>query len=458
MRLAVAFLSSVVFAQAPQPTGIWEGALEAGGMKLRIAVHIGAAPGGDLKATIDSIDQNVKGIPVSAVIWESPSLRLALPAMRATFVATIDEAGQTLTGQWSQAGQSLPLTLRRVEKVTELSRPQTPLPPFPYREQPVTVRNAEGTELAGTLTLPPPGTGVKFPAALLLSGSGPQDRDASMFGHKPFLVLADALTRQGFAVLRLDDRGTAKSKGDFRSATTADFRDDASAALDFLRSRESIDSARIGLIGHSEGALVAAMLAASRPDDVAFLVSLAGPGIPFDQLLIEQGEAVLRASGAPADAIAKQRKSQEAMFPLLLGNKSSFELKTEIEKALSLDELPPSERAVADIQVSQSLSPWFRALLAIDAAKFYEKVRCPVLAINGSNDTQVVAESNLKGIAAALKRGGNSAVDVFTAPGVNHLLQTSKSGSPSEYPNIEETVAPTVLERLTKWLAQFVSR
>jgi pimeloyl-ACP methyl ester carboxylesterase len=451
--------TTIANAQAPSPVGIWEGALAAGGVRLRIALHIGSAPDGVLKATLDSIDQNVRGIPVTDVLWDPPSLRLALPPLRANYIAKMDETGNTLDGIWSQGDQQLPLSMKRVEKASELLRPQTPKPPFPYREQPVTVRNAaDDVNLEGTLTLPPAREGLKFPALLLISGSGPQDRDATMFGHKPFAVIADALTRKGFAVLRLDDRGTGKSKGSFRAATTQDFLHDAAAALDFLRSRESIDPKRIGLFGHSEGAIVAAMLAAKRPDDVAFLVTYGGPGIPMSQLLIEQGEAVLKASGAPAEVIEKQRKTQEAMFPLLLSDKGSIEIKTEIDAILKTEEMSSAERSVADAQTSQALSPWFRGLLAIDPAKYFEKVRCPVLALNGGNDTQVAATSNLAAIAAALKRGGNSNFETAVLPKVNHLFQTSETGAPSEYGTIEETMSPEVMDRLTKWLSQFTSR
>jgi pimeloyl-ACP methyl ester carboxylesterase len=458
-RIVIAAAACGAFGQTPSPVGIWEGSLAAGGMRLRIALHIGAGPDRALKATLDSIDQGVRGIPVTDVIWEAPALRLALPPLRANYVATMNESGDTLDGTWSQGGQELPLVLKRVEKASELVRPQTPKPPFPYREQPVTVRNAtDGVDLEGTLTLPPAAAGAKFPALLLISGSGPQDRDATMFGHKPFAVIADALTRRGFAVLRLDDRGVGKSKGNFRAATTEDFFQDAAAALDFLRSRESIDAKRIGLFGHSEGAIVAARLAAERPEDVAFLITFGGPGIPMAQLLLEQGEAVLRASGAPPEAIARQRAAQEAMFPLLLSDKGSIEIKTELDAILKTPEMSAAERSVADVHISQALSPWFRSLLAIDPAKYFEKVRCPVLALNGGNDTQVPAESNLAGIAAALKRGGNAAFRTAAIPKVNHLFQTSATGSPSEYPAIEESVAPAVLEALTVWLAPFAAR
>lgn len=457
-RLLIAAIASSAFAQSPAPIGIWEGSLAAGGVRLRIALHIGAGPDRVLKATLDSIDQGVRGIPVADVIWEAPELRLALPPLQANYVATMNEAGDTLEGTWSQSGQQLPLVMKRVEKASELSRPQTPKPPYPYREQPVTVRSSDGVDLEGTLTLPQPGGASRFPALILISGSGPQDRDATMFGHKPFAVIADALTRRGFAVLRLDDRGVGKSKGSFRSATTQDFLRDAEAALEFLKARDSIDPKRIGLFGHSEGGIVAAMLAAQHPEHVAFLVTFGGPGIPMSHLLIEQGEAVLKSAGAPADAIAKQRSIQEAMFPLLLSDKGSIEIKTELDAIFKTVEMPAAERTVADAQISQALSPWFRGLLAIDPGKHFEKVRCPVLALNGANDTQVIAESNLAGIAAALKRGGNEKFETVSIPKINHLFQTAPTGSPAEYSTIEESVAEPILEQLTKWLAQFTSR
>lgn len=457
-RWLLAAVAGCAFAQPPSPIGIWEGSLAAGGVRLRIALHIGAGSDRVLKATLDSIDQGVRGIPVTGVIWEAPELRLALPPLQANYVATMNEAGDTLDGIWSQSGQQLPLVMKRVERASELSRPQTPKPPFPYREQPVTVRSQDGVELEGTFTIPPPAGAAKFPALLMISGSGPQDRDATMFGHKPFAVIADALTRRGFAVLRLDDRGVGKSKGNFRSATTQDFLQDAEAALDFLRARDPVDAKRIGLFGHSEGGIVAAMLAAKRPDDVAFLVTFGGPGIPMSRLLIEQGEAVLKSAGAPAEAIAKQRSIQEAMFPLLLSDKGSIELKTELDALFQVAEMPSAERTIASAQISQALSPWFRALLAIDPGRFFEKVRCPVLALNGELDTQVTAQSNLAGIGAALKRGGNPQFRTVAIPKVNHLFQTAETGSPSEYQTAEESVSPAVLDLLVNWLGQFLPR
>jgi pimeloyl-ACP methyl ester carboxylesterase len=457
-RWLIAAVACSAFAQPPSPIGIWEGSLAAGGVRLRIALHIGAGADRVLKATLDSIDQGVRGIPVTDVIWEAPELRLALPPLQANYVATMNEAGDTLDGVWSQSGQQLPLVMKRVEKASELVRPQTPKPPFPYREQPVTVRSKDGVDLEGTFTMPPPSGASKFPALLMISGSGPQDRDATMFGHKPFAVIADALTRRGFAVLRLDDRGVGKSKGNFRSATTQDFLHDAEAALDFLKARDPVDSKRIGLFGHSEGGIVAAMLAAERPDDVAFLVTFGGPGIPMSRLLIEQGEAVLKSAGAPAEAIAKQRSIQEAMFPLLLSDKGSIEIKTELDAIFQIADMPSAERTIASAQISQALSPWFRQLLAIDPGKFFEKVRCPVLAMNGELDTQVIAQSNLAGIEAALKRGGNQQIRAVAIPKVNHLFQTAETGSPSEYQTVEESVSPAVLDLLVNWLGQFLPR
>lgn len=457
-RWLIAAVACSAFAQPPSPIGIWEGSLAAGGMRLRIALHIGAGADRVLKATLDSIDQGVRGIPVTDVIWEAPELRLALPPLQANYVATMNAAGDTLEGTWSQSGQQLPLVMKRVEKASELLRPQTPKPPFPYREQPVTVRSKDGVDLEGTLTMPPPSGALKFPALLMISGSGPQDRDATMFGHKPFAVIADALTRRGFAVLRLDDRGVGRSKGNFRSATTQDFLHDAEAALDFLKARDPVDSKRVGLFGHSEGGIVAAMLAAERPDDVAFLVTFGGPGIPMPRLLIEQGEAVLKSAGAPAEAIAKQRSIQEAMFPLLLSDKGSIEIKTELDEIFQIADMPSAERTIASAQISQALSPWFRGLLAIDPGKFFEKVRCPVLAMNGELDTQVIARSNLAGIAAALKRGGNEQFRTVAIPKVNHLFQTAATGSPAEYQTVEESVSPAVLDLLGNWLGQFLPR
>jgi len=296
--------------------GTWLGTLDAGGVRLRVAFEISNAASG-LTATMDSLDQGAKGIPVAAVNYRRPALTMAVTAIGGTYRGELAADGETISGTWSQGGALLPLVLKRV-KQTELPaprRPQMPVKPYPYHEEDVVIDNATAkVKLAGTLTVPQ-GPGP-FPAVLLITGSGPQDRDESLMGHKPFLVLADHLTRQGIAVLRLDDRGVAKSTGDFAAATTADFSTDAESGFLYLLSRREIEPHKVGLIGHSEGGLIAPMVAA-RNEKVAFIVLMAASGVPGDDVLVEQVRMMAMASGAPRDQVATMTTLQREVLTIL---------------------------------------------------------------------------------------------------------------------------------------------
>ncbi|MDW8107233.1 MAG: alpha/beta fold hydrolase, partial [Armatimonadota bacterium] len=272
--------------------GVWWGVLEAGGQRLRLVFRISRTTDGGWTASIDSPDQGAQGIPVSAVQIEGRQITLKSELVQGEFVGALSADGKQLEGVWRQSGGEFKLTLARGEP-PKPKRPQEPQPPFPYRTEEVRVPNRKAKiELAGTLTLPegkPP-----FPAIVLLTGSGAQNRDEEVFGHKPFLVLADFLTRAGYATLRMDDRGIGGSGGEFGRATTFDFAEDALAAVRYLRNRKEIDRKRIGLLGHSEGALVGAIAAAQAPREVAFLIMLAGTGVPGEQVLYRQAELMAR--------------------------------------------------------------------------------------------------------------------------------------------------------------------
>ncbi|NJD20351.1 MAG: alpha/beta hydrolase, partial [Gemmatimonadetes bacterium] len=344
-------------------------------------------------------------------------------------------------------------------------RPQHPKPPFPYRAEEVAIPpGTPGVTLAGPLPLPQ-GTGP-FPAVVLVSGSGPQDRDESLMGHKPFLVLADHLTRKGIAVLRYDDRGVGKSTGSFSTATSEDFAADALAAVAFLKARGDVGA--VGIAGHSEGGLIGP-LAASRSADVAFLVMLAGPGLPGEEILYLQGDLIARAGGASEAQTAANRRIQEAMFGVVRTQPDSTAAVTEMQHALqeTLASLPADIRrameaeltpAALDAQIRQVNSRWFRFFLTYDPRPTLAKVRVPVLALNGALDLQVPAEANLREVEAALKRGGNADVTARLLPGLNHLFQTARTGSPSEYADITETMSPAALEAVSSWILQRFGR
>jgi pimeloyl-ACP methyl ester carboxylesterase len=446
LALQVLLFATAGFAQQPASpvAGSWEGALEVGAVKLRIGVAITVQPDGKLSATMDSPDQGAYGLALSDVTFADGVLKFSLRIASGSFEGRLNDAGTEIAGAWTQGGM-VPLVLKKVEKLTRLNRPQAPTPPFPYRLEEVTITNATGPAvLSGTLTVPE-GKGP-FPAVVLITGSGPQNRDEEIFGHKPFLVLADHLTRRGIAVLRYDDRGVGKSTGNVASATSEDFAGDAWAAWQTLSARPEIDPRRVGLLGHSEGGLIAPMVAASHRE-IAFVVMLAGTGVTGEQVMLRQAAAIMRASGASDDAIAANTALQQQVFAILREEKTT----PRIVERLQAIPVPGAKEASAAL-VKQSSSPWFRFFATYDPAPALTKVRCPVLAIAGELDLQVLPGQNLPAIGAALTQGGNQHHTVLELPGLNHLFQSARTGLPAEYGQIEETMAPAALDAITTWI------
>jgi pimeloyl-ACP methyl ester carboxylesterase len=438
--------------------GIWEGELAVGAVELRLVFHLRARPDGAIGGAMDSPDQGATGLAVTRVDYLGDDrVRIAVGSVFASFEAAPDERG-ALTGTFRQGQVSLPMSLDRVEAPTVRPRPQAPEPPFPYRQEDVTYENAQdGVTLAGTLTLPE-GDGP-FPAAILITGSGAQDRDETIFEHRPFLVIADHLTRAGIAVLRVDDRGVGGSSAGSTSATTANFAGDVRAGLAFLRARPEIAPRRIGLIGHSEGGIIAPMVAADD-HDVAFIVLLAGTGLPGEQILYLQAELLSRASGATEDVIAANRRTQEKLFAILEDDDlAPEEARRRMTAVLEADEnLPQGEEGQGFVssQLAMLETPWLRYFIMHDPAPVLERVRCPVLALNGTLDLQVPWRENLEAIGDALARGGNRDVTAKPLPGLNHLFQHAETGLVNEYGEIEETFSPEVLELMTAWILQRV--
>ncbi|MCP4148872.1 MAG: alpha/beta fold hydrolase, partial [bacterium] len=345
----------------------------------------------------------------------------------------------------------------------ELKRPQNPKKPYPYNEEEVTVQNkAANLTLAGTLTTPK--SGGPFPVVLLITGSGPQNRDEEVMGHKPFLVWADTLTRQGVAVLRLDDRGTGKSTGQLRDATTKDFAGDVLAAVEFLKKHNAVDPKRIGLLGHSEGGVIAPIVAA-QSNDVAFIVMLAGTGIDGAEILLLQNELLSRAAGTPEDEIKSNSKISKKVFHVV---KNERNLKSAKEKIVTIineayaqmsDEV--KKKPGVNLEALQrgalaSLAPWLRYFICYDPATALKKIKCPVLALLGAKDLQVTPKENHFAIKKALTEAGNKNFTVKVMPGLNHLFQVCETGAPTEYAIIEETVNPAALELVSKWILKQV--
>jgi pimeloyl-ACP methyl ester carboxylesterase len=442
--------------------GDWNGVLHSGPVELRLALHLTRAPDGSLTGTLDSLDQSAQGIPVSKVTEQERSVTLEIGAVKATYEGHVSADGAEIEGTFRQGGMSLPLTLRR-GLAAELARPQNPKKPYPYDEEEVAFDNAKaGVRLAGTLTLPR--TAGLHPAVLLITGSGPQDRDEAIMGHRPFLVIADYLTRQGIAVLRVDDRGVGKSTGKFKDATTVDFAGDARAGVDFLKARKDIDAKRIGLIGHSEGAIIAPMLASQSPD-IAFIVMLAGPGVTGKEVIVAQQYLINKAGGMPEDMARRYSEIERSVLDVAEhetdAGVAERKMRESIDKllaGLTEDQRKAQSELVLQLegQMKALTSAWFRAFLSYDPRPALEKVKAPVLAMNGELDLQVPPKQNLPAVGAALEAGGNPDYTLVKLPHLNHLFQTAQTGAPMEYAKIEETFAPVALAVIGEWIGRHV--
>jgi pimeloyl-ACP methyl ester carboxylesterase len=427
--------------------GTWQGTLDAGAMKLRIGLHVSKDAGG-WTSTFDSIDQGARGIPVKVTTVTGQTLHFEMPAMAVKFDGKLSADGTEIAGTFTQ-GAEIPMVFKRVEKVETLNRPQMPKAPFPYKSIEVSYEDKQG-KLAGTLTVPE-GAGP-FPAAIMITGSGPQNRDEELFGHKPFWVIADYLSRHGIAVLRIDDRGVGGSSGRSSRQTIQEMAADVLADVDFLKGRPEINSKKIGVIGHSEGGIVGP-LAASQSSDITFVVMLAGTGVTGEQVMYRQAELIAKANGENDASIAQNRAIQEMIFAAVRtapDEQTGLDrFRAEWRKAHGSD---PSE--VLESQVKSVLAPEIHSFESYDPAEALRKLKVPVLALNGSRDLQVPPSQNLPAIRAALTAGGNKDFEVIELPGLNHLFQTCQTCSPSEYGQIEETFSPKALEIMGGWLAR----
>ena len=449
MRLQCRFaplflLAAGLVAQAPGIEGSWEGALQTPGGNLRIRIHIARGTDGALSARMDSPDQGATGIPVSTISLTAGDLKWNLKMANASYAGNLNADATEISGKFTQ-GTEIPLTFKRMSKddIRPPSRPQEPKPPFPYKSLDVTFASkAAGVMLAGTLTLPD-GKGP-HPAVALVTGSGPQDRDETLMGHRPFAVLADFLSRRGIAVLRYDDRGIGKSTGAFAKATTADFADDAEGALNYLKTRPEIGARKVGFAGHSEGGIVVPIVAARRAD-VAFLALLAATAVSGADVILEQNQALAKAAGFTEERLKAARAKQMEYSAIYRQSKDDAEFENRLIAYLG---------EAGKSQLPVSMSPWLRYFMLYDPAPTLEKVQCPVIALNGEKDLQVLPGQNLPVLEAALKKGGNNDVTILRLPGLNHLFQTSKTGLPMEYGQIEETMSPAMLEPLAKWIRQ----
>jgi len=452
--LLLSFLFITIFSSAQEIVGSWKGVLKVQSQELPIVFNI-LGNDGILSSTMDSPSQGAMGIATDSISFVDNILRIDLTKFGINYVGTFD--GESIIGTFTQGGIPISLDLTR-GKYKAASKIQEPKEPYPYLSEEVVFINkkAENIKLSGTLTLPT--NEENPPVAILITGSGPQNRNQELLGHKPFLVLSDHLTRKGIAVLRYDDRGTAQSEGQFENATTFDFASDVAAAVAYLKTRKDvIDITKIGFIGHSEGGLIAPIIA-SENKEIAFCVLLAAPGISGKEILMTQTRKAMELGGVSQEDIKINEKYSEKIYEIC-GNYKGEASKTEIiaifgEMKNSSSEMLKSQLTdeVVTQQVNLITSPWMRTFIKIEPKDYLNKVNCPVLAINGEKDFQVVPEVNLEGIENGLKSANNTDVTVEEIINLNHLFQTSETGSFTEYATNEETFSPVALEIISDWI------
>jgi pimeloyl-ACP methyl ester carboxylesterase len=446
--------------------GIWVGILEVQGIKLRLIVRVTQDAAGALSAKLDVPDQGASDLTIDSISLEGQMFRFESKGLGLSYEGTLSNDGLEISGTLKQGPGTFPVTFKKADKAPTMGRPQDPKPPYPYLDEDVSYKNnVDAVRITGTLTMPR--TGGPFPAVLLITGSGSQDRNETTAGHRPFLVLADHLTRLGIAVLRVDDRGMGGSSAGSPNVTTENFVGDVLTGVEFLKSRKEINPRQIGLIGHSEGGMIAPM-AAIRSKDIAFLVLMAGTGFAGDEEILVQNEMLLKAQGFDDDSLRLARELYAAIFEVLKGKDATataekkvrdiVAAKTAAMTATQKKNLEPLLKVI-DTQIPQIyLLEWFRFFLRYDARPTLRKVKIPVLAINGEKDMQVAAKPNLDAIAAALKQAGNKDFSVVLLPGLNHLFQTSKTGLPMEYGDIEETISPAALKTMSDWILKHTTQ
>jgi pimeloyl-ACP methyl ester carboxylesterase len=436
--------------------GKWLGELEIPNTaKLRMGITVSKAGDNTLKAVLNIIDQATGDIPCDEIIYRNDSVRIRLKGLGIEIAGVVDNEYRTIRSEFRQGPGVFPVLFSRVEELPVLQRPQEPKKPYPYIEENVVFENKKaGVSLAGTLTYP--ASKGNFPAVVLVTGSGQQNRDEEVGKHKPFWIIADFLTRNGIAVLRYDDRGAGGSTGNFSLSTTGDFADDALSGIKYLQSRPEINPAKIGIIGHSEGGTVTA-IAASESSDVAFIVSMAGAFENFEDVVLDQILGQLKQQGTKDEDIELERGWRKQIYQIA-GEKTDSATAAkklwDIYDGLSVDEVTrlnwPKGRH--DAMIRQILNPWWRYILGLDNKEVLRKVKCPVLAIYGELDQQVNPSKNIPVIEEGLKEADNKDFTVKKLPGLNHLFQTAGTGSEYEYTRIEETISPAALSLIAGWI------
>jgi pimeloyl-ACP methyl ester carboxylesterase len=440
--------------------GMWEGKLKAGA-DIRMIFHVAKDDAG-YTAALDCPDQGLKGVKASTLRIVNDSIYLEIAQFQAKYSGKLQGSSE-ISGVFYQ-GMSLPLNLKKIEKIEAIVRAQTPVEPFPYRSENLLYTNKDKSITYGATITIPNGKGT-FPAALMLTGSGQQNRDEEILGHKPFAVIADHLTRNGFIVLRVDDRGMGQTTGDVKSSTTLDFANDAIVSLNYLMNRQEVDKGKVGLIGHSEGGMIAQIIASER-SDLDFVIMLAAPGDKIIKLMCDQNEAVLTKAGLPEEYVKAYSSLYNSIMLSVINSTNeslSENIKQDVDNWIQKtpnqivlattgikDELSKSNFVQAFAK--QTSSAWFKYFLSYDPSTSIKKIKAKVLAVNGSQDVQVISKSNLKAIESALKESKSKIFDVKELNGLNHLFQECKSCTVNEYGQLEQTISPTLLKTITEWL------
>lgn len=444
------FGSVLLYAQ--EFTGTWKGDLDVMGSKLPLVLHIEKTDSGYI-STMDSPAQGAMGLKVATTEVSGENLNFKMPDLGLSYAGKLKE--NTIQGTFTQYGTELPLTLSRSTKSESvLVRPQEPHPPYDYLVEEVKIKNEkEGNLLAGSLVLPK-NFKPSQPMVVMITGSGPQNRDEELFGHKPFLVLADALAKKGIASLRMDDRGMGSSEKGKDDPTTADFATDIDAAVRYLSAKGYTN---IGLIGHSEGGMIAPMVADDNKN-VKFLVLLAAPGVPIDELMIQQNHDLLKLNGASETFLKNLDQENKKIYDFIIhykGSQLSQDLQPLVKQLLQSQQVPEAQLENATEKTVETLSnPWFLYFIKFNPEKYLSKIKIPVLALNGSLDFQVSAKENLVAIKSSLTKAGNKNFETVEIPHLNHLFQTATTGNISEYAQIEETFSPKALALITNWILQ----
>lgn len=444
--------------------GNWDGTLKTKGIVLRIIFKIKKVNDTTLDAKFDVPEQFAYNVPIDKIYIKGDTITLKNFNYHIKLTGFIKNS--TFIGFYKQLQYTanIILTNNKNYKISDFLRPQTPKPPYPYKTEEVKIEDKEhNVTLAGTLTIPD--YEKNYPVVIMVTGSGPQNRDEELFMHKPFLVIADYLTRHGIAVLRYDDRGFGESVGNYNLSTTKDFAQDALNVVNFLRNHKNIDKNNVGIIGHSEGGIIAEMLASDKKNKINFIVLLSAPGVPTSELMLDQNKDISRLNKIDPKIIERNYKLNSELYQVIKTENNNVNANKKLQQVFNkytkdltkeqLEEQGLTKNFINSI-IFQSLTPWFKYFIKINPADYLQKITCPILALGGSNDLQVRANKNLKAIKDNTSKNGNKNVTVKELPELNHLFQHSKTGLPQNYKDIEETFAPEALKIISDWINKTV--